>query len=118
MTFRNLAVPAALMRGGSSEGLFFAAENLPNEPAERDRILLAAIGSPDAYGRQLDGLGGGIRIGHPAGIMHADAVVDEKDGDFFCRRASITRTARTLMRGEVMISIDHCCQKHNHDNLV
>src|SRR5579884_974369 len=47
------------MRGGTSRALFFRGEDLPADPAQRDRIFLAALGSPDPYGRQLDGLGGG-----------------------------------------------------------
>ena len=54
-----LRVPAVLMRGGTSKGLFFLAGDLPAEPAARDRLLLRAIGSPDRYGRQIDGMGGG-----------------------------------------------------------
>jgi 2-methylaconitate cis-trans-isomerase PrpF len=50
-------IPTVLMRGGSSKGLYFLASDLPWHTAERDRILLAAMGSPDA--RQIDGLGGG-----------------------------------------------------------
>lgn len=53
------AIPADYMRGGTSKGLFLLADDLPPEGAERDRILLRAIGSPDPYGRQIDGLGGG-----------------------------------------------------------
>jgi 2-methylaconitate cis-trans-isomerase PrpF len=48
------------MRGGTSKGLFFHASDLPRERAEWDRLFLAAMGSPDPYGRQLDGLGGGV----------------------------------------------------------
>lgn len=48
--------PATLMRGGTSKGLFIAASALPSEPTARDRVLLAAMGSPDV--RQIDGLGG------------------------------------------------------------
>ena len=51
------AIPCVLMRGGSSKGLFFLASDLPWHTAERDRVLLAAMGSPDV--RQIDGLGGG-----------------------------------------------------------
>lgn len=47
------------MRGGTSRALFFRSDDLPADPAQRDRIFLAALGSPDPYGRQLDGLGGG-----------------------------------------------------------
>ncbi len=48
------------MRGGTSKGLFFRASDLPRDPAARTHFFLAALGSPDPYGRQLDGLGGGI----------------------------------------------------------
>ncbi|HET9557710.1 MAG TPA: PrpF domain-containing protein, partial [Actinomycetota bacterium] len=53
-------VPAVFMRGGTSKGLFFHAGDLPADPEGRDRLLLAALGSPDPFGRQLDGMGGGI----------------------------------------------------------
>jgi 4-oxalomesaconate tautomerase len=49
-------IPCSIMRGGTSKGLYFLASDLPQEKAARDRILLAAMGSPDA--RQLDGVGG------------------------------------------------------------
>jgi 2-methylaconitate cis-trans-isomerase PrpF len=48
------------MRGGTSRCLVFHAGDLPPAGPERDHILLSALGSPDPYGRQLDGLGGGI----------------------------------------------------------
>ncbi len=54
------AVPAVFMRGGTSKGLFFHARDLPSPGYERDRMILSAMGSPDPYGRQLDGMGGGI----------------------------------------------------------
>ncbi|MDP6704875.1 MAG: PrpF domain-containing protein [Alphaproteobacteria bacterium] len=54
------AIPAAFIRGGTSKGLFFHDRDLPDEAAARHAVFLAAIGSPDAYGRQLDGMGGGI----------------------------------------------------------
>ena len=53
-------VPAVFVRGGTSKGLFFHARDLPAGRAATDRLLLAALGSPDPYGRQLDGMGGGI----------------------------------------------------------
>lgn len=46
------------MRGGTSKGVFFCADALPADPQERDRILLRVIGSPDPYGKQIDGMGG------------------------------------------------------------
>lgn len=53
-------VPAVFIRGGTSKGVFFHGRDLPADLAARNEIFLAAIGSPDPYGRQLDGLGGGI----------------------------------------------------------
>jgi len=50
------AIACTLMRGGTSKGPFFLASDLPREPALRDRVLLAVMGSPDP--RQIDGLGG------------------------------------------------------------
>lgn len=47
------------MRGGTSKGLFFHAHDLPDDPAQRDRLLLRLTGSPDPYGVQIDGMGGG-----------------------------------------------------------
>ena len=52
--------PAVFMRGGTSKGLFFRAEDLPSDPAVRARFILRATGSPDPNLRQLDGMGGGI----------------------------------------------------------
>ena len=50
------AVPCVLMRGGTSKGTYFLASDLPADPATRDRVLLAVMGSPDP--RQIDGVGG------------------------------------------------------------
>jgi 4-oxalomesaconate tautomerase len=49
-------VPCLLMRGGTSKGAYFLAEDLPADPATRDGLLLRIMGSPDP--RQIDGLGG------------------------------------------------------------
>jgi 4-oxalomesaconate tautomerase len=50
------ALPCTLMRGGTSKGPFFLASDLPSDVRTRDRVLLAAMGSPDP--RQIDGVGG------------------------------------------------------------
>lgn len=49
-------IPCMMMRGGTSKGAFFMASDLPVDPMERDRVLLAVMGSPDP--RQIDGIGG------------------------------------------------------------
>jgi 2-methylaconitate cis-trans-isomerase PrpF len=53
-------IPAVFMRGGSSKGVFFHARDLPTDRVLLDAIFLAVLGSPDPYGRQIDGMGGGI----------------------------------------------------------
>ena len=54
-------IPAVFMRGGTSRAVCFREDVLaPHPPSVRDRIILAALGSPDVHGRQIDGLGGGI----------------------------------------------------------
>ena len=55
----QIALPAVFMRGGTSKGLFFHRRDLPARAAW-DALFLAALGSPDPHGRQLDGMGGGI----------------------------------------------------------
>ena len=54
----QLRIPAVYMRGGTSKGVFFLASDLPADPALRDKILLRVIGSPDPYGKHIDGMGG------------------------------------------------------------
>ena len=56
----QLRVPAAFMRGGTSNAVVFDRRHLPVDQAVRERLFIAALGSPDPYGRQLDGMGGGI----------------------------------------------------------
>ena len=50
------SIPCTVMRGGTSKGLYFDARDLPADKKVRDRVLLAAMGSPDP--RQIDGMGG------------------------------------------------------------
>ena len=54
------AFNAVFMRGGTSKGVFFRFDDLPDDLAARDQIFVHALGSPDPYGRQLNGMGGGV----------------------------------------------------------
>lgn len=54
----QLRIPAVYMRGGTSKGVFFVASDLPPDREARDRLLLRVAGSPDPYGKQIDGMGG------------------------------------------------------------
>jgi 2-methylaconitate cis-trans-isomerase PrpF len=51
-------IPVTIMRGGTSRALFFQEKDLPQDPEIRDRVISIAFGSPDPYGRQINGLGG------------------------------------------------------------
>ncbi len=57
---KQLKLPAVFMRGGTSKAIVFQQKHLPADRALWDDIFLAAIGSPDPSGRQLDGMGGGV----------------------------------------------------------
>lgn len=58
----QIKIPAVYMRGGTSKGVFFRLQDLPEVAqvpgAARDALLLRVIGSPDPYGKQIDGMGG------------------------------------------------------------
>jgi len=57
----QIKIPATCMRGGTSKGVFFRLQDLPEAAqvpgAARDRLLLRVLGSPDPYGKQIDGMG-------------------------------------------------------------
>lgn len=73
-------IPAVFYRGGTSKGVFFNAKALPQDRDTLSRMFVAALGSPDPYGRQLDGMGGGVSSLSKAVIIgpptHPDADVD------------------------------------------
>jgi 2-methylaconitate cis-trans-isomerase PrpF len=56
----QLRIPATYMRGGTSKGIFFKLDDLPEAARvsgeARDRLLLRVIGSPDPYGKHTDGM--------------------------------------------------------------
>ncbi len=74
----QVGIPCVYMRGGTSKGPFFFAEDLPTDPARRDAVLLAVMGSPDR--RQIDGLGGADSLTSKVAIVsrspRPDADVD------------------------------------------
>ena len=74
-------IPATFMRGGTSKGVFFRAADLPDDPDLRNRIFLLAIGSPDPYGRQLNGMGGGLSSVSKA-VVIAPANRNDADVDY------------------------------------
>lgn len=68
------AIPCMLMRGGTSKGLIFLASDLPTAVDARNKILLAAMGSPDQ--RQIDGLGGAHPLTSKVAIVSPSTQAD------------------------------------------
>jgi 4-oxalomesaconate tautomerase len=75
----NDGVRAMWMRGGTSKGGFFLADELPADAAARDAFLLRAYGSPDA--RQIDGMGGADPLTSKVAIV-ARSARDDADVDY------------------------------------
>src|SRR5207249_1498025 len=71
-------IRAAIIRGGTSKGVYLLASDLPEDPALRDQVILAIFGSPDP--RQINGLGGADPLTSKVAIIapskRADADVD------------------------------------------
>lgn len=80
-------IPCVLMRGGTSKCVTFHAHDLPADPAERDRVLLEVMGSPDP--RQIDGLGGSFSTTSKA-IIIGPPSVPGADVDYTFAQVSIT----------------------------
>ena len=87
-------VLATYMRGGTSKGIFFALDDLPEAarvagPA-RDALLLRVIGSPDPYGKQIDGMGGATSSTSKTVILSRSAKA-EHDVDYLFGQVSIDK---------------------------
>ena len=72
-------IRAMQMRGGTSKGLYFLADDLPADPADRDDLLLRVMGSPDP--RQIDGVGGAHPLTSKVAVVSRSAV-DGVDVDY------------------------------------
>ncbi|MDE2582070.1 MAG: PrpF family protein [Rhodospirillales bacterium] len=91
------SIPAVFMRGGTSKAIMFHARDLPRARAEWDPIFLAAMGSPDPYGRQLDGMGGGVSSLSKVCVL-APSTREDADIDYTFAQVQI-RDARVDYRG-------------------
>ena len=81
-----VGVPCMVMRGGTSKGAFFLSNDLPADPAERDALLLAVMGSPDA--RQIDGIGGATPLTSKVAVISRSARSDA-DIDYLFLQVSV-----------------------------
>ncbi|WP_415056000.1 2-methylaconitate cis-trans isomerase PrpF [Halopseudomonas sp.] len=88
----QIRIPATYMRGGTSKGVFFRLQDLPEaaqQPgAARDNLLLRVIGSPDPYGKQTDGMGGATSSTSKTVIL-AKSAQPEHDVDYLFGQVSI-----------------------------
>ncbi|WP_342118504.1 2-methylaconitate cis-trans isomerase PrpF [Pseudoduganella sp. OTU4001] len=90
----QIKIPATYMRGGTSKGVFFRLQDLP-EAAQvpgkaRDDVLLRVIGSPDPYGKQIDGMGGATSSTSKTVILSASNRADH-DVDYLFGQVSIDK---------------------------
>ncbi|EGR1766374.1 2-methylaconitate cis-trans isomerase PrpF [Vibrio parahaemolyticus] len=87
-------VPATYMRGGTSKGVFFSLEDLPQEAQvageARDKLLLRVIGSPDPYAKQIDGMGGATSSTSKTVIVSRSSQ-DDHDVDYLFGQVSIDK---------------------------
>jgi 2-methylaconitate cis-trans-isomerase PrpF len=83
-------IRAVFVRGGTSRALVFHRADLPADPAAWDPIFLAALGSPDPAGRQLDGLGGGISSLSKVAVVGPPSRPDA-DVDYTFAQVAVTR---------------------------
>ncbi len=90
----QVRVPATYMRGGTSKGVFFRLQDLPEAaqvPGEaRDKLLLRVIGSPDPYQKQTDGMGGATSSTSKTVIL-ADPTQPDHDVDYLFGQVSIDK---------------------------
>jgi 2-methylaconitate cis-trans-isomerase PrpF len=86
------AITATFMRGGTSKALVFHRRDLPDDRAEWDQIFCDALGSPDPYGRQLDGMGGGLSSLSKVCIVEASSR-DDADIDYTFGQVSVDAAA-------------------------
>jgi probable AcnD-accessory protein PrpF len=88
----QIKIPATYMRGGTSKGVFFRLQDLPEAaqvPGQaRDKLLLRVIGSPDPYAKQIDGMGGATSSTSKTVIISRSARADH-DVDYLFGQVSI-----------------------------
>jgi 2-methylaconitate isomerase len=85
---KTIELPATWMRGGTSKGLFLLDEHLPIDPAAREALLLRALGSPDVYKTQIDGVGGATSSTSKVVVLKKSARPD-CDVDYWFGQVSI-----------------------------
>ncbi|BDR13665.1 2-methylaconitate cis-trans isomerase PrpF [Vibrio sp. STUT-A11] len=90
----QIKVPATYIRGGTSKGVFFNLDDLPQQAQvageARDKLLLRVIGSPDPYAKQIDGMGGATSSTSKTVIVSRSSR-DDHDVDYLFGQVSIDK---------------------------
>ncbi|WP_206245080.1 2-methylaconitate cis-trans isomerase PrpF [Novosphingobium terrae] len=121
----QIRIPATYMRGGTSKGVFFRLEDLPERcrmPGEaRNELFQRVIGSPDPYGAQIDGMGGAtsstskgviispsIQPGHDVDYLYGQVSIDSDFVDWSgnCGNLSTAAGAFAIHAGYVQAGAD------------
>lgn len=124
----QIRIPATYMRGGTSKGVFFRLEDLPEAArvpgAARNRLLQRVIGSPDPYAVHIDGMGGatsstakcviispGTRAGHDVDYLYGQVAIDADFVDWSgnCGNLSTAAGAFAIHAGYVVPAEDGIC---------
>ena len=119
----QIRIPATYMRGGTSKGVFFRLEDLPEAarvpgPA-RDALLMRVIGSPDPYGKQIDGLGGATsstsktvilskstRPGHDVDYLFGQVSIDSRFVDWSGNCGNLSAAVGPFAIANGLVAVD------------
>lgn len=103
-------IPCAIIRGGTSKGVFLHAKDLPEDPVERDKLILSIFGSPDS--RQIDGLGGADPLTSKVAIIEP-SIVDGIDINYTFGQVAIdtpsinySLTCGNILSGAAIYAVD------------
>ena len=119
----QIKIPAAYMRGGTSKGVFFRLQDLPEAAqapgAARDALLLRVIGSPDPYGKQIDGMGAATsstsktvilskstRPGHDVDYLFGQVSIDQPFVDWSGNCGNLSAAVGPFAIGNGLIDAD------------
>ncbi|WP_297084557.1 4-oxalomesaconate tautomerase [uncultured Demequina sp.] len=108
---RQTKIPCVIQRGGTSKGPYFLASDLPSDPALRDRVLLAVMGSPDV--RQIDGLGGADPLTSKVAIVSRSSTPGVDLDYLFCQvkvdqpMVDVTPNCGNMLAGVAPFALEH-----------
>ena len=121
----QIKIPATYMRGGTSKGVFFRLQDLPPAAqvagAVRDAILLRVIGSPDPYGKQIDGMGGATsstsktvilskstRLNHDVDYLFGQVSIDKAFVDWSGNCGNLSAAVGSFALSSGLVDIQKC----------